>query len=257
MCARVEPDELTVTFRNSAGPTGQPACHDRPSCTAVTGATCAWNGGEQRARPRPAYSGLAHVDARARTRDAACAQQVRVVAPSTSSTVATVSLVECGQPSAAVARPRRLPRALRTSPRRRRDDTARDLPLGPVVYGLAPNPGTSSATTGSAAGTGGTRTRAHRRTTSSATSAAGPSPRLAAASEALWRATVAYRLFAVLEYNTARVPGRGSAMFLHVDTATRRTAACRSPSRTCAGSSAACDQAPRSRILLHNSQNPV
>ncbi|MGN6799785.1 MAG: L,D-transpeptidase family protein, partial [Gaiellaceae bacterium] len=31
-------------------------------------------------------------------------------------------------------------------------------------------------------------------------------------------ATVAYRLFAVLEFNTARIPGRGSAMFLHVDT---------------------------------------
>ena len=30
--------------------------------------------------------------------------------------------------------------------------------------------------------------------------------------------TVAYRLFAVLEFNAARMPGRGSAMFLHVDT---------------------------------------
>jgi L,D-peptidoglycan transpeptidase YkuD (ErfK/YbiS/YcfS/YnhG family) len=29
---------------------------------------------------------------------------------------------------------------------------------------------------------------------------------------------VAYRVFAVLEFNTARIPGRGSAMFLHVDT---------------------------------------
>jgi L,D-peptidoglycan transpeptidase YkuD (ErfK/YbiS/YcfS/YnhG family) len=48
--------------------------------------------------------------------------------------------------------------------------------------------------------------------------ACGTQPAFGAGSEALWRATVAYRLFAVLEYNTARIPGRGSAMFLHVDT---------------------------------------
>jgi L,D-peptidoglycan transpeptidase YkuD (ErfK/YbiS/YcfS/YnhG family) len=38
-------------------------------------------------------------------------------------------------------------------------------------------------------------------------------------SEALWRATQAYRLFAVIAYNVdPAVPGRGSAMFVHPDT---------------------------------------
>ena len=51
--------------------------------------------------------------------------------------------------------------------------------------------------------------------------ACGTRPAFGGGSEALWRATVAYRLFAVLEYNTARIPGRGSAMFLHVDNGPR------------------------------------
>jgi len=36
-------------------------------------------------------------------------------------------------------------------------------------------------------------------------------------SEALWTETSAYPSFAVIEYNTARVPGAGSAIFLHAD----------------------------------------
>jgi L,D-peptidoglycan transpeptidase YkuD (ErfK/YbiS/YcfS/YnhG family) len=36
-------------------------------------------------------------------------------------------------------------------------------------------------------------------------------------SEALWKETSAYPSFAVIEYNTARVPGAGSAIFLHAD----------------------------------------
>jgi L,D-peptidoglycan transpeptidase YkuD (ErfK/YbiS/YcfS/YnhG family) len=43
-------------------------------------------------------------------------------------------------------------------------------------------------------------------------------PPFAGGSEALWRATVAYRRFAVVDYNRAAVPGRGSAIFVHVDT---------------------------------------
>ena len=38
-------------------------------------------------------------------------------------------------------------------------------------------------------------------------------------SEALWKATVAYREFAVVQYNVApAVAGRGSGIFLHDDT---------------------------------------
>jgi L,D-peptidoglycan transpeptidase YkuD (ErfK/YbiS/YcfS/YnhG family) len=46
-------------------------------------------------------------------------------------------------------------------------------------------------------------------------------PRFGGDSEALWRQTVAYRLFAVIDYNTAPVvPGRGSAIFVHADIGT-------------------------------------
>ena len=49
--------------------------------------------------------------------------------------------------------------------------------------------------------------------------ACGTSPPFGGGSEALWRIVPAYRLFAFIRYNTAPVvPGRGSAIFLHVDT---------------------------------------
>jgi L,D-peptidoglycan transpeptidase YkuD (ErfK/YbiS/YcfS/YnhG family) len=44
-------------------------------------------------------------------------------------------------------------------------------------------------------------------------------PRFGGDGEALWRQAVAYRLFAVIDYNTQpAVAGRGSAMFVHADT---------------------------------------
>ena len=43
-------------------------------------------------------------------------------------------------------------------------------------------------------------------------------PPFAGASEALWKETVAYQRFAVVQYNVRPVvPGRGSAIFLHDD----------------------------------------
>jgi L,D-peptidoglycan transpeptidase YkuD (ErfK/YbiS/YcfS/YnhG family) len=49
--------------------------------------------------------------------------------------------------------------------------------------------------------------------------ACGTSPPFGGGSEALWRIRPAYDVFAVVEYNAAPVvPGRGSAIFLHVDT---------------------------------------
>ena len=91
--------------------------------------------------------------------------------------------------------------------------------LGPVVYGLDPDPGV--------------RLRYHRLACGdwwdedprSATYntfrhvACGTNPPFRGGSEALWRITPAYRLFALIEYNVAPVvAGRGSAIFLHVDT---------------------------------------
>jgi L,D-peptidoglycan transpeptidase YkuD (ErfK/YbiS/YcfS/YnhG family) len=89
--------------------------------------------------------------------------------------------------------------------------------LGPTVYGIAPNPGI--------------RLRYHRLTCGdwwdedpSSPSyntfrhvACGATPRFGGDSEALWRISPQYRYFAVVEYNAGPVvPGRGSAIFLHV-----------------------------------------
>ena len=63
----------------------------------------------------------------------------------------------------------------------------------------------------------------------------GTSPPFGGGSEALWRATVAYREFAVIEYNAGPVvPGRGSAIFLHDDTG---------------GPTAGCVSLPRPQLL--------
>ncbi len=43
------------------------------------------------------------------------------------------------------------------------------------------------------------------------------------ASEALWTETVAYPSFAVLDYNSHDIPGKGSAIFLHADIGTANT----------------------------------
>jgi L,D-peptidoglycan transpeptidase YkuD (ErfK/YbiS/YcfS/YnhG family) len=49
--------------------------------------------------------------------------------------------------------------------------------------------------------------------------ACGSVPRFRGASEPLWLQTRAYRWFAVIDYNAdPAVPGRGSAIFVHVDT---------------------------------------
>src|SRR5947209_1495170 len=49
--------------------------------------------------------------------------------------------------------------------------------------------------------------------------ACGAKPPFDADSEALWKPVVAYGAFAVIQYNASPVvPGRGSAIFLHIDT---------------------------------------
>jgi L,D-peptidoglycan transpeptidase YkuD (ErfK/YbiS/YcfS/YnhG family) len=149
-----------------------------------------------------------------------CAQQVRVVAPSTASTVASVSLYECGRHVAGPWRARVGYRGV--SAHHREGDGTTPLgtfAIGPVVYGLDPNPGV--------------RFRYHHLTCGDWWDEdpgsptynrfrhvpCGTSPPFGAGSEPLWRATVAYRLFAVVQYNVApTIPGRGSGIFLHVDT---------------------------------------
>ena len=163
----------------------------------------------------------------------ACPQQIRVAAPSASSTVASLSLYECGRRVAGPWRARVGYNGL-SAHHREGDGTTPPgtFELGPVVYGLDPDPGVafryhrlgcgdwwdedSSSTT--------YNTFRHVR--------CGTSPPFGGGSEALWRVTVAYRLFAVIQYNVApAVPGRGSAIFLHVDNG-RATNGCVSIARS-------------------------
>jgi L,D-peptidoglycan transpeptidase YkuD (ErfK/YbiS/YcfS/YnhG family) len=150
---------------------------------------------------------------------AQCPQVVRVSAATTHTTYAVLTLTECGRRALGPWRVRVGYRGL--SAHHREGDGTTPLGtyrIGPIVYGLTPNPGV--------------RFRYHRlvcgdwwdEDVRSPTYnlfrhiRCGLSPPFAGGSEALWRATVAYRLFAVVEVNAARVPGRGSGIFLHVDT---------------------------------------
>ena len=88
--------------------------------------------------------------------------------------------------------------------------------FGPVVYGVGADPGVRFAYHRLVCGdwwdedprSSAYNTFQHVR--------CGARPRFGGTSEALWRATRAYRHFAVIDYNIApAVPGRGSAIFLH------------------------------------------
>jgi L,D-peptidoglycan transpeptidase YkuD (ErfK/YbiS/YcfS/YnhG family) len=149
-----------------------------------------------------------------------CPQQIRVVAPSVRSTAATLTVTECGR---RVLGPWRahVGRSGVSAHHREGDGTTPlgTYRIGPVVYGLDPSPTV--------------RFRFHRLVCGdwwdedprSATYnrfrhvPCGTRPPFAGGSEALWRIRPAYDVFAVVEYNAApAVPGRGSAIFLHVDT---------------------------------------
>jgi L,D-peptidoglycan transpeptidase YkuD (ErfK/YbiS/YcfS/YnhG family) len=151
---------------------------------------------------------------------AACPQRIQVVAPSLRSTTATLSLLECGRTVAGPWTARVGFNGL-SSHHREGDGTTPlgTFGIGPLVYGLDPDPGV--------------RLRYHRLTcgdwwdedprsptyNSFRHLACGAAPPFRGGSEALWRVTVAYREFAVVQYNAAPVvSGRGSAIFLHVGT---------------------------------------
>jgi L,D-peptidoglycan transpeptidase YkuD (ErfK/YbiS/YcfS/YnhG family) len=149
-----------------------------------------------------------------------CPQRIQVVAPSARSTTATLTVRECGKRVFGPWRAR-VGRSGLSAHHREGDGTTPTgtYGIGPVVYGLDPDPGL--------------RLRYHRlvcgdwwdedsRSPTYNTfrhAACGSAPPFGGGSEALWRITPAYRLFALIQYNVAPVvPGRGSAIFLHVDT---------------------------------------
>jgi L,D-peptidoglycan transpeptidase YkuD (ErfK/YbiS/YcfS/YnhG family) len=149
-----------------------------------------------------------------------CPQRIVVAAAGPRKTTATVSLVECGR---RVAGPWRA-RVGRNGVSRRHREGDGTTPLGtyrigPVLYGLAAVPGSTLRFHRLVCGDWWDEDPRSRTYNRFRHVACGTSPPFRGGSEALWRERVAYRAFATIAYNTApAVPGRGSAIFLHVDT---------------------------------------
>ncbi len=172
---------------------------------------------------RPAGACRANLADRLRS-TANAAQLVLVEAPTTSSTTATVTLwdrragcfAEVGGPW-----PARLGWHGLSSHHLEGDGTTPigAFGVGPVMYGVAPDPGVvyryHQLTCGDWWDEDPT-TPAYNRFVHVP---CGQRPPFGGDSEALWTEIPAYDYFAVIEYNTAPiVPGRGSAIFLHVST---------------------------------------
>jgi L,D-peptidoglycan transpeptidase YkuD (ErfK/YbiS/YcfS/YnhG family) len=149
-----------------------------------------------------------------------CSQRIHVVAPSTHATTATLTVTECGTRTFGPWRARVGYRGL--SSRHREGDGTTPLgtyAIGPVVYGLDPDPGTAFRFHRLVCGDWWDEDPRSPTYNRFRHVPCGTTPAFGGGSEALWQATVAYRLFAVVQYNTApAVPGRGSGIFLHVDT---------------------------------------
>jgi L,D-peptidoglycan transpeptidase YkuD (ErfK/YbiS/YcfS/YnhG family) len=165
-----------------------------------------------------------------------CPQRIQVTAPSPRSTVATLSVSECGKTVLGPWRARVGRNGL--SAHRHEGDGTTPLgtfALGPTVYGLDPNPGVRLGYHRLACGDWWDEDPASPTYNTFRQVACGTKPPFGGQSEALWRAAVAYREFAVIEFNTRPVvPGRGSGMFLHDDTG---------------GPTNGCVSLPRSRLI--------
>jgi L,D-peptidoglycan transpeptidase YkuD (ErfK/YbiS/YcfS/YnhG family) len=149
-----------------------------------------------------------------------CPQRIKVVAPNVRSTVATVSLLECGR-QVAGPWPARVGYHGLSTHHREGDGTTPlgTYAIGPTVYGLDADPGVRLRYHHLSCGDWWDEDPRSATYNSFRHLACGATPPFGGGSEALWRATVAYREFAVLAYNSApAVPGRGSAMFLHDST---------------------------------------
>jgi L,D-peptidoglycan transpeptidase YkuD (ErfK/YbiS/YcfS/YnhG family) len=91
--------------------------------------------------------------------------------------------------------------------------------IGPVVYGIAADPGTQLAYHRVVCGDWWDEDPGSPAYNTFRHVPCGARRPFAAESEGLWKARLAYRHFAVVEYNAHPVvAGRGSAIFLHVDT---------------------------------------
>ena len=90
--------------------------------------------------------------------------------------------------------------------------------IGPTVYGIAPDPGVALAFHRLVCGDWWDEDASSPGYNTFRHVPCGTTPPFGGGSEALWRASVGYRQFAVVEYNARPiVPGRGSAIFLNYD----------------------------------------
>jgi L,D-peptidoglycan transpeptidase YkuD (ErfK/YbiS/YcfS/YnhG family) len=89
--------------------------------------------------------------------------------------------------------------------------------IGPVIYGIAPNPGTKETYHQLVCGDWWDEDPSSPEYNTFQYVRCGTTPSWGGGdSEALWTETTAYQSFAFIEYNTSPViPGRGSAIFLH------------------------------------------
>jgi L,D-peptidoglycan transpeptidase YkuD (ErfK/YbiS/YcfS/YnhG family) len=149
-----------------------------------------------------------------------CPQRIDVVAPATRATEATLTVSACGQRLLGPWQAR-VGRNGVSAHHREGDGTTPlgTFRIGPVVYGLDPDPGVHLRYHRLVCGDWwdeDPRSPSYNRFRHVA---CGATPPFRGGSEALWRVTPAYRLFAFIRYNDAPVvPGRGSAIFLHVAT---------------------------------------
>src|SRR4051812_24569243 len=125
---------------SDAGPTGHPACHDAPSCIALTGATAAWNGGSA-GIDAPAYSGPAMLTLALAFALQACPQRIVVTAPALRATTGGLSLLDGGRRVAGPFDARVGVHGLSAN-RREGDGTTPigTFGIGPTIYGLDPDP---------------------------------------------------------------------------------------------------------------------
>ena len=149
-----------------------------------------------------------------------CPQRIQVVAPSPRSTNATLTVSECGK---RVLGPWRahVGRSGLSAHHLEGDGTTPlgRFAIGPVLYGLEPDPGVTLGYHRIVCGDWWDEDPGSRTYNTFRHTICGAKPAFGADSEALWKPVVAYGAFAVVQYNVAPVvPGRGSAIFLHVDT---------------------------------------
>ena len=150
----------------------------------------------------------------------ACPQRIQVAAPSVRATTAAVTLTECGRRTLGPWQAHVGIHGL--SAHHREGDGTTPLgtfALGPTVFGLDPDPGLRLAYHRLRCGDWWDEDPQSPTYNRFRHLRCGSRPPFAGSSEALWLAPLAYRELAVIQYNVApAVPGRGSGIFLHVDT---------------------------------------